>query len=112
MGKLEMCAAWLRASNPDFMHSRRVFSNHLEYMVVALLNISHLENGRSIITPEFYSNLFNTRIHKHLKKSNAACFYMQILLKLLIIIQMCKKHKEGNFITINLTPHLLQLVKY
>ena len=25
---------------------------------------------------------------------------------------MCKKHKEGNFITINLTPHLSQLVKY
>ena len=49
---------------------------------------------------------------KHLKKSNAACVYTPILLKLLILIQMCKKQKEGNFITINLTPHLSQLVKY
>ena len=27
-------------------------------------------------------------IHKHLKNSNAACFYTLIVLKLLIIIQM------------------------
>ena len=37
---------------------------------------------------------------------------MPILLKLLIIIQMCKNQKEGNFIAINLTPHLSELVKY
>ena len=37
-------------------------------------------------------------------KSNAACFYTPILLKLLTIIQMCKNQKEGNFIKINLTP--------
>ena len=33
---------------------------------------------------------------KHLKKSNAACFYMPIVLKLLIIVQMSKQHEEGN----------------
>ena len=33
---------------------------------------------------------------KHLKKSNAACFYTPIVLKLLIIIQMWKQHEEGN----------------
>ena len=33
---------------------------------------------------------------KHLKKSNAACFYMPIVLKLLKIVQMWKQHEEGN----------------
>ena len=33
---------------------------------------------------------------KHLKKSNAACFYLPIVLKLLIIVQMSKQHKEEN----------------
>ena len=46
------------------------------------------------------------------QKCNAACFYTPIILKLLIIVQMCKKHKRGNFITIILTLHLSQLVKY
>ena len=36
------------------------------------------------------------QIYKHLKKSNAACFYTPIVLKLLIIIQMWKQHEEGN----------------
>ena len=35
-------------------------------------------------------------IYKHLKKSNAACFYMPIVLKLLIVVQMWKHHEEGN----------------
>ena len=34
--------------------------------------------------------------YKHLKKSNAACFYTSIVLKLLIIVQMWKQHEEGN----------------
>ena len=34
--------------------------------------------------------------NKHLKKSNAACFYTPIVLKLLIIVQMWKQHEEGN----------------
>ena len=29
-------------------------------------------------------------LHKHLKKSNAACFYTLIVLKLLIVVQMWK----------------------
>ena len=33
---------------------------------------------------------------KHLKKSNAACFYTPAVLKLLIIVQMWKQHEEGN----------------
>ena len=33
---------------------------------------------------------------KHLKKSNAACFYTPIVLKLLIVVQMWKQHEEGN----------------
>ena len=45
-------------------------------------------------------------------KSNAACFYTPILLKQLIIIQMSKNQKEENFITINLTSHLSEMVKY
>ena len=35
-------------------------------------------------------------VHKHLKKSNAACFYTPVVLKLLIIVQMWKQHEEGN----------------
>ena len=34
--------------------------------------------------------------YKHLKKSNAACFYTPIVLKLSIIVQMWKQHEEGN----------------
>ena len=34
--------------------------------------------------------------NKHLKKSNAACFYTPVVLKLLIIVQMWKQHEEGN----------------
>ena len=34
--------------------------------------------------------------YKHLKKSNAACFYTPILSKLSIIVQMWKQHEEGN----------------
>ena len=34
--------------------------------------------------------------NKHLKKSNAACFYTPIVLKLLIVVQMWKQHEEGN----------------
>ena len=55
---------------------------------------------------------FVHRSNKCLKKSNAACFYTPILFKLLIIIHMFKNQKEKNFITINLTPHLSELVKY
>ena len=33
---------------------------------------------------------------KHLKKSNAACFYTPIVLNLLIIVQMWKQREEGN----------------
>ena len=33
---------------------------------------------------------------KHLKKSNTACFYPPIILKLLIIVQMWKQHDEEN----------------
>ena len=40
---------------------------------------------------------------KDVKEANAAGLYTPILLKLLNILQMCKKHKEGNFININLT---------
>ena len=36
------------------------------------------------------------RCTKHLKKSNAACFYTSIVLKLLIIVQMRKQHVEEN----------------
>ena len=35
-------------------------------------------------------------VYKHLKKSNASCFYLPIVLKLLIIVQMWKHHEEGN----------------
>ena len=35
-------------------------------------------------------------INKHLKKSNAACFYTPIVLKLLIVVQMWKQYEEGN----------------
>ena len=35
----------------------------------------------------FLRNL-NIVVYKHLKKSNAACFYTPIVLKLLIIVQM------------------------
>ena len=38
----------------------------------------------------------NIQQYKHLKKSNAACFYAPIVLKLLIIVQMWKEHEEGN----------------
>ena len=34
--------------------------------------------------------------YKHLKNSNAACFYTPIVLKLLIIVQMRKQHEEEN----------------
>ena len=51
-------------------------------------------------------------ISKHLKKSNAACFYAPIVSKLLIVDQMWKQHEEGNYITIILTPHLSKLIKY
>ena len=51
-------------------------------------------------------------VSKHLKKSNAACFYTPMVLKLLIIVQMWKQHEEGNLIAIILTPHLLKLIKY
>ena len=37
-----------------------------------------------------------TTLPKHLKKSNAACFYTPIVLKLLIIVQMWKQHEKGN----------------
>ena len=69
-------------------------------------NISHTPVSQISVnvTPLF--------IYKTPQKSNAACFYTPILLKIFIIIQMCKKHKLGKFITINLTPHLSQLVKY
>ena len=50
--------------------------------------------------------------NKHLKKSNAACFYTPIVLKLLIIVQMWKQHEEGNLSAIILTPHLSKLIKY
>ena len=51
-------------------------------------------------------------LYKDLKKLlNVACFYTPVFLKLLIIVQMCKKSKGGNFITIILTPYLSQLVK-
>ena len=53
-----------------------------------------------------------TSVHKHLKKSNAACFYTPIVLKLFIIVQMWKQHEEGNLIAIILTPHLSKLIKY
>ena len=33
---------------------------------------------------------------KHLKKSNAACFYTPVVLKLLIIVQIWKQHEEWN----------------
>ena len=49
---------------------------------------------------------------KHLKKSNAACFYTPIVLKLFIIVQMWKQHEEENLIAIILTPHLSKLIKY
>ena len=34
--------------------------------------------------------------NKHLKKSNAACFYTPLLFKLLTIVQMWNNHEEGN----------------
>ena len=49
---------------------------------------------------------------EHLKKVTQPVLIRLYLLKLLIIIQMCKNQKEGNFITINLTPHLSEFVKY
>ena len=38
----------------------------------------------------FWSSFINVdaKSNKHLKKSNAACFYTPIVLKLLIIVQM------------------------
>ena len=36
------------------------------------------------------------KTYKHLKKSNAACFYTPVVLKLLIIVQMWKQYEEGN----------------
>ena len=38
----------------------------------------------------------SSKLIKHLKKSNAACFYAPIVLKLLIVVQMWKQHEEGN----------------
>ena len=38
----------------------------------------------------------NIPTYKHLKKSNAACLYAPIVLKLLIVVQMWKQHEEGN----------------
>ena len=35
-------------------------------------------------------------LSKHLKKSNAACFYTPVVLKLLTIVQMWKQHEKGN----------------
>ena len=60
----------------------------------------------------FLVGLTGIPVPKHLKKGNAACFYTTISLKLLIIGQICRNQKEGNFITINLTPQLSELVKY
>ena len=67
---------------------------------------------RSIHKHQWWYNLQTDKNLVTPQKSNAACFYTSILLKLSIIIQMCKNQKEGNFITINLTPHLSELVKY
>ena len=44
----------------------------------------------------FQAILVHQKCSKHLKKSNAACFYTPIVLKLLIVDQMWKQHEEGN----------------
>ena len=46
-----------------------------------------------------YRSTQNERIEyatKHLKKSNAACFYTPVVLKLLMIVPMWKQHEKGN----------------
>ena len=44
------------------------------------------------ISWRFY-NINKLLVRKHLKKSNAACFYTPIVLKLLIVVQMWKQHE-------------------
>ena len=45
--------------------------------------------GSYIISDKVYTNLIVVAFpNKHLKKSNAACFYTPVVLKLLIIVQM------------------------
>ena len=53
------------------------------YIMIKLLRIFHF----CILVAKSY---------KHLKKSNAACFYTPIVLKQLIVVQMWKQHEEGN----------------
>ena len=42
-----------------------------------------------------HENVKSVVAYKHLKKSNAACFYTPIVLKLLIVVQMWKQHEEA-----------------
>ena len=51
---------------------------------------SILQNTTYIHTHTYYVHT------KHLKKSNAACFYTPVVLKLLIIVQIWKQYEEGN----------------